>query len=232
MDDLFEGIDLPEEARAALSERFNTHTEGLVNTNKSFKSEKQELIEKNKADNEELTSFRQKAEELKDKELFDKGEFETLLNKKVSEKQNAFDEYKKGQSEKESGYTNQLTELNKRIHKMQLKEQISKVALSDEHFDKTDTSVEILEMLAARAFETDNDGNFKYKGEKLDVDGNPMNFKSWFDSEIKSGYAQLFNGKGGAGVTNAKTKTGHIDNDSIKQMSQKEYKEARKKGLI
>lgn len=234
-DKLFEDIEISEETKAILAERFQNETKGLVENKNAILAERKAIEEKYKNDSELLNSYKQKEEEMKDKEMMDKGEFEKLLNEKISKHQNSFNEYKNSVSEKEKQYNNQLSEYQNKIYSMQLKDQISKVALSDEHFDKNEGSIELLEMLASKSFKTDEKGNFKYVDDtKLDSNGNPIDFKSWFNETVKTKHKNLFKGAGGAGLETSRgsEQQGKFSEEQISRMSLSDYKKAKKEGLI
>lgn len=233
---IFEGVELSDEIKTALSNNISSVTEGLVNNknqviqeNRQFKDQLKQLQEQVQGfsgKEEELNKFKKIFEENEEARLISEGKYQDVIDSKVNGYKTELENFKQSKQEEINGYNDQIASLQSQIYDYMLNEQISNVALKDGNFDKSDSSLELLKMLAKQNFKSGENG-FQFKDEtKLDKDGNPLTFESWFNSEVKTNYAQLFTGVSGAGFTKQGKHPQHkgIDAKAAGQMSMAEYR--------
>ncbi len=240
--DIFEGLDVSEETKASLQERFNEETKGLQTNMRNAIDEKKTMAEKYKGidleaystEREELAGYRTKAQQMKDKELIDKGEFDKLLNEKTVGFESELKRFKTMQEEKEKEYNQKIGSMKSNIFDFKLKDQISKIALKDEHFNKSESNLQLLEMLAKNNFGSDDNGDFAFTQEKYNAKGEKHNFESWFEEDIRVNFPQLFSGVSGAGQKSSQQpqQVGKYTVEQRRNLSQAEYKQAKKDGKI
>lgn len=238
---LFEGVELSDEIKTALGDKIGGYTEGLVNNKNQVIQENRQFKDQMKTLQEQVSGFSGKEEELnKFKAIFDQneearliadGKFQEVIDNKVNGYKTELETFKNSKNDEINGYNEKINGLQSKIYDYMLNEQISNVALKDGNFDKSDSSLELLKMVAKQNFKANDKGDFVFNDEtKLDKDGNPLNFESWFNSDVKTKYGQLFTGVSGAGVTNTSKHPQHkgVDASAIGNMSMADYRKMRK----
>lgn len=238
---IFEGVELSDEVKSALTSNVESFTNGLVENrnniikeNRGFKdqlSQLQSQVESFSGKEEELNKFKKIFEENEEARLIAEGKYQDVIDSKVNGYKTELENFKTSKQAEIDGYNQTISGLQEKIYDYMLNEQISNVALKDSNFDKSDSSLQILKMLAKQSFKAGEDGSFKFIDEtKLDKDGNPLNFESWFNTEIKQNFAQLFTGIAGADFSQGgkAPQNKGVDANSIKNMSMAEYRKMRK----
>lgn len=207
-----------EEVKSYLSNLVEEQTKALKNKNTELMNE--------------LKPIKTKLKEDVTLKMLSEGKHEEVFNKVKEERD---EEWRERLSNKEIEFNKEKEELLKYKEKVTdyiFKDKFSEIA-SNTRLNKS-AYKDVIEKIKSE-FTINEDGNLISKDNKLNSQGKPLTVNDWIDNQSKE-RPYWFDGISGAGTVNHQslnnTAGKKLTEDQIKNLTMKEYKEYKKKGLI